>query len=256
VVELRYGDYYEVVELAGKTVAEVRKQYEPLLSIPDRAKTKLNDRNVKKNQESETRLKDDDTLRFVEKSRKTPFFILAALVALGATAIPFAFAATTATIAAKAIEKEDFVTVSTDNCTAPAWDVFGKFKGSLGSGGQIFKIEPASGFTGDLSTIIMLGNCENLVECYRVLVMKIKIYEDDGSGENADTNLQVGTTEYLTLSKGEVDISMTGLAGKQDPFWVYLDSGFYITHPWGTTYDPSGDEDPLIYCDVTQKGAP
>lgn len=253
-VQLKYGDYHEMAELAGKTVAEVREQYKPLFDIPDRAKTKLNDKSIKKNQESETLLKDDDTLRFVETSRKAPFFILAALLALGATAVPFAFAATTASIEATVTEKEDFVIVSTDNCTAPSWDVFGKFKGATDNATQLFKIEPASGFTGDLSAIVMLGNGEELVACYRVLVMKIKIYEDDGSGAAADTGKQIGTTEYLTLSKGEVDIAMTGLAGKTDPFWIYLDSGFYITHAWGTSYNPGGDEDPLIYCDITQKG--
>ncbi len=250
-VELRYGDYHEMVELAGKTVAEVREQYKPLLSIPDKTKTRINDRNVKKNQESETWLKDDDTLRFVEKSRKSPFFILAALVALAATAVPFAFAQTTASINLDVTEKDDFVSVAA-NSTLPTWNVFGKFKGATGSG-ELFKITPASGFTGDLSCMVMIGNGEELVKCYRVLVMKISIYESDGSGD-CDTSANLTAfPEYLTLSKGEVDFTLENLAGKTSPFWVHLDSGFYISHYWGASA-MGGDEDPTLYCDVTQKG--
>jgi molybdopterin converting factor small subunit len=251
-VQIKYGDYHEIAELAGKTVAEVRQQYKPLLNIPDRAKTKLNDRGINRKLESETVLKDDDTLRFVEASRKGPFFILAALLALGATAIPFAFAQTTATISANVTEKDDFVSVAAAS-PSPTWDVYGKFKGSVGSGGELFKITPGTDFTGDMACSVVIGNAEELVECYRVLVMTISIYEDDGSGTAANTASQIGTTEYLTLSKGEIDITMEDLSGKTSPFWVYLDGGFYITHYWGT-YSPSGDEDPLLYCDVVQKG--
>jgi molybdopterin converting factor small subunit len=250
-VQLKYGDYHEIVELAGKTVAQVREQYKPLLNIPDRAKTRINNSNIKKNLESETVLKDDDTLRFVETSRKGPFFILAALVALGATAIPFAFAATTATISANVTPGSDFVSVTAAD-TAPTWNVWGKFKGSCGSG-ELFKIMPGTDYTGDMSCTVIIGNGEELVETYRLITMRISIYEDDGSGTSANTSGQIGTTEFLTLAKGEIDITMSDLSGKQSPYWVYLDSGFYISHYWGG-WDPSGKEDPLLFCDVTQKG--
>ena len=250
-VELRYGDYYEIAELAGKSVAEVREQYKPTLNIPDKTKTRLNDRNIKKNQESETWLKDDDTLRFVDKSRKSPFFILAALVALAATAVPFAFAQTTASLDLNVVEKDDFVTVSA-NSTVPTWKVFGKFKGATGSG-ALFKVTPSSGFTGDLSCMVMVGNGEELVKCYRVLIMKLSIYGSDGSGD-CDTSANLTAySEFLTLSKGEVDFTLENLGSAIPPYWVYLDSGFYISHYWGAT-TMSGDEDPLLYCDVTQKG--
>ena len=240
-----------MAKLAGKTVAEVREQYKPLLNIPDRVKTKINNKSIQRNLESETVLKDDDTLRFIEKGRKGPFFILAALVALGATAIPFAFAATTATISANVTPGDDFVTVEAASA-APSWDVWGKFKGTCGSG-ELFKITPGTNYTGDMSCTVIIGNGEELVETYRLLTMKISVYEDVGTGSSANTSAQIGTTEYLTLSKGEIDITLTDLSGKQSPYWVYLDSGFYISHYWGG-WDPSGNEDPLLFCDVTQKG--
>jgi hypothetical protein len=249
-VELRYGDYHEIADLAGKSIAEVREQYKPLLNIPKKAKIRLNGQAINRKHESDTTLRDNDELRFVEKSNKVPFFTLAMLLALGATAIPFAFAATTATLSANVTPKDDFVSVAAVS-PAPNWDVWGKFKGTTGSG-DLFEITPGTDFTGDMSCTVIIGNGDQLVEVYRLLVMKISVYEDNGGG-SANTSAQIGTTEYLTLSKGEIDVTLENLSGKQTPFHVYLDSGFYITHFWGT-FSPSGEEDPSLFCDVTQKG--
>lgn len=248
-VELRYGDYHEVADLAGKSIAEVREEYKPLLNIPNKTKTKLNGKAINRKHESDTTLKDNDELRFVEKSNKVPFFTLAMLLALGATAIPFAFAQTTESVSVNATSADaDFVTV-TASSSLPTWNVFGKFKGTCGSGGELFRIQPASGFTSDLSCTVIFGNADQLVETYRVLVMKLSIYE--GSSTSANQSAKIGNSEYLTLGKGEVDFTITGYT--QQYLWVYLDSGFYITHYWGG-WTPGGYEDPTLFCDVTQKG--
>ena len=180
------------------------------------------------------------------KSRKKLYLI----TALVATAVPFAFAATTASFTLVVAEKDDFVSVEAGG-TPPTWNVWGKFKGTIGAG-EVFKITPGTDFTGDLDVMVMIANGDLLIKCYRVLALKVSIYEDTGSGA-ADTGSQIGTTELLTLSKGEVDIVLDFVGGEVSPYWVYIDSGFYITHPWGS-YSPSGDEDPMLYVDVVQKG--
>ena len=250
-VELRYGSQYEVADLAGRNLAEVRQWYVRVLDIPESAIIKLNGKAVQRKDEPDITLKDSDELRFVKKSRRLPIFIMAILLALGATAVPFAFAQTTATISANVTAKNDFVTVEVAS-PAPTWNVWGTYKASTGSG-ELFKVTPGTDFTGDLVCSVIMANVDELIETYRMLVMTISIYEDDGSGSNADTGAQIGSTEYLTLSKGEIDILMEDLSGKKSPFWVYLDGGYYIAHRWGG-WSPSGKEDPLLYCDITQKG--
>ena len=46
-VEIRYGDQYEVTDLAGQTVNEAREQFRSEFGIPDKARAKLNGSKVK-----------------------------------------------------------------------------------------------------------------------------------------------------------------------------------------------------------------
>ena len=247
-VEIRYGDYYEVAELAGQSVTDARQQFRAELGIPEKARAKLNGKKVDTKLESEISLCDDDKLSFAEaKSRKGAYLAGALLLALAVTGGTFAWTATTDTLSMGLAEKTEFVTVTPDP-SPPTWNVFKGYKG-VSTTGELFKITPADGFSGDLSAGVLLANSDNLVGAYRVLVMKISIYADDESGLAANTTDKIGTTQYLTLSKGEITIDIVP-STHVSPFWVYLDSGFYVSHGSWT----ANEEDPLLLCDVAQKG--
>ena len=72
--ELRYDNYHETADLAGRTIADVRERYRADLDIPDNARAKLNGENVKRKRESDIVLKDNDELVFVKRSKKVPLF--------------------------------------------------------------------------------------------------------------------------------------------------------------------------------------
>jgi len=246
-VEIRYGDLHSTADLAGLSIAYVRQQYDKLLGIPGKAGVKLNEQKIYKYQEAAINLNDNDIVCFETKKSKVLLFIFAFFLILITTMVPLVFASTTATTKLLTAEKNSIANVEAAS-TVPHWNVWGKYKGATDRG-EIFKITPATGFSGDMAANILIGNTEELAECYRVLVFQVSIYEDDGTGLAADTSKQIGTTEYLILSNDEISINLTGIDSQTSPFWVCIDSGFYITHTWGS-YSPTGNEDPSLFCDI------
>lgn len=248
-VEIRYGENYDVADVAGKTIARVRNEFKSKLNIPDKARARLNEKIVSRRLEHEVLLNDNDRLVFTEKSYKALLFLTAVLLALAVTAGIFAFTVTTTTVTLNLNTQSEFASVAAAP-SPPTWNVWKAFKGRTSSG-SLFKIMPATDYTGDLSVMVTLTNGYNLVETYRVLVFKISVYEDNGTGSGPDINQRIGESAYLSLSKGEIIIDLTSLAGRTAPYWVYLDSGFYQSH---TNWAP-GNEDPVLLCDIVQKGA-
>ena len=246
-IEIRYSNQYEVADLSGRSVSEARKLFKNELGIPDKASARLNGKRVKGNLEAEALLTDCDTLTFAQPKRKTVYMIGALLLLLVITGSVFAYTATTDTASMTLSAQDDYATVA-DNSSGTTWNVFGNYKGATGSG-TLFSITPANGFTADLSASVLLANADELVNAYRVLVLKVSIYSDSsGSINMSDT---VAGPEYLTLSKGEVSLDIEQL-GHTAPYHVYLDSGFYISHGKGAGWN--SDEDPVLLLDVYQKG--
>ena len=243
-VEIRYRDHYELADLAGKGVAEVREQYKPGFGIPDKAQARLNGKGIRRKHESKTRLNADDKLSFEEKSRKGLFFVGAMLLALVITGSLFARGATTATITLALADNPDFASVVAAG-SPPTWNVWGSYKGNV-TAGNLFTITPEASFTGDMVAMLTLTNVADLIEAYRILIFEIEIYDSAG------TPAQVGTTEYLTLAKGDMTSIEIDQTGYTPPYTVQIMSGSYMTHSGGW---PSGREDPTILCDVIQKGA-
>ena len=239
-VEIRYVENYEMADLAGRSVAEAREQYKQEFGIPDKAQASLNSKGIKQKHEPVTALGDNDSLTFAQKSRKGLFFIGAILLAAAITGGIFAYGATTATITLGLTADSDFASVAAG--TAPVWNVFGSYKGNVKTG-TLFTITPDTDWSGDMATVLTLANAQELVAAYRILVFEIEVYDA--------TPAQVGTTEYLTLGKGDIDIEFTqATAG---PYTVEITGGFYITHRGGFSDD---DASPDIYCQVLQRSAP
>ena len=241
-IEIRYGEHYEMADLAGKSVAQAREQYKQEFGIPDKAQANLNGKGIRQKHEPKTALSHDDSLTFARKSRKGLFFIGAILLALAITGGVFAYGATTTTVGLTLTGTSDYAAVVAE-VSPPTWTVWGKFKGKV-TAGDLFQITPETNYTGDMVALVTLANTYDLVEAYRILVLEIEIWD------NAGTPAQVGTTEYLTLDKGVIEIEIDQ-SGFTSPYDVRLVNGFYISHRGGWTV---GKEDPNILCDVLQKG--
>ncbi len=242
-VEVRYRDRYEAADLAGKHIGEVREQYRSGFGIPDKARARLNGNRISGKHESKTTLSENDKLSFEDRSRRGLFFAGAVMLALVITGGLFARGATTAAVTLSLTGKSDFAAVVAAG-SPPTWNVWGSYKGNV-TAGDLFTITPETDFTGDMVAMLTLTNASDLVEAYRLMVFEIEIYDSAG------TPAQVGTTEYLTLAKGDasIEIDQTGFTA---PYTVQITSGSYVTHRGGWT---AGKEDPTILCDVIQKGA-
>jgi len=246
-VEIRYGERYEMADLAGRSIADAREQYKQEFGIPDKAQARLNSKGIRQKHEPVTALGDNDSLTFAEKSRKGLFFIGAILLALAITGGIFAYGATADIVDLDLTAQADFAAVLENTVDPPTWDVWGSYKGSVDTG-DLFTVTPdaTGGWTGDMSIVLTLTNAHELVAAYRILVLEVEIWDSAG------TPVKVDGPEYLTMGTGEIsfEIDQTGFTA---PYDVRLTGGFYISHRggWTTNY-----EDPSIFCQVLQRSAP
>ena len=130
-IEIRYGEQYEVTDLAGQTVGEAREQFKSEFGIPDKAKARLNGSKIKSGAEIDTVLNDDDKLTFAVTRSKAPYLVGALLLALAVTGGVFAFGfinATTTLTATTVNSNFADVTVNTTGVAALTWNAFGFFK--------------------------------------------------------------------------------------------------------------------------------
>ncbi len=252
-IEIKYGEQYETVDLTGKSVREARNQFRAEFGIPDKAKVRLNGKKVSGSLEAETCLFDDDKVSFAVSRGRGAFLVGAMLLALAATGGVFAFGyITNSTTLTVATISEDFAAITANTSATPSWTPYGFFKGSTGSG-SLFNIDTAtSGYTGDLTATVSIANGEQLVEVYRVLAMKIEIVADNGSivDINGDGNANSADFVLLTLRNGAVDMFITQQAA--DIYHVNLISGFYITNVTGLGFT-GGYEDPQLFMEIAQR---
>ncbi|GAJ02235.1 unnamed protein product, partial [marine sediment metagenome] len=139
-VEIRYGERYEMADLAGRSIANAREQYKQEFGIPDKAQASLNGKGIRQKHEPVTALGDNDSLTFAEKSRKGLFFIGAILLALAITGGIFAYGATGDIVDLDLTAQSDFAAV-VQAATPPTWDVWGSYKGAV-TAGDLFTVTP------------------------------------------------------------------------------------------------------------------
>jgi hypothetical protein len=249
-VEIRYGDQFEVSELAGQTIAEAREQFKGEFGIPNKAQAKLNGSKIKTGSEFDTVLNDDDKLTFAVSRSKGVYLVGALLLALAVTGGIFAagFINATTTINASTTGS-NFADVSVNN-TVPGWSSWGFFKGAITSG-TLFNVDTqTSGYGGDLVVTVSLGNADQLVKVYRALSMQLAMYSANGT----QLDISGGTGSnwvMLTIDNGSVSMFPTGIPGG-NKMTVRVKKGFYITHvaPFG---GGAGAEDPELFCEVAQR---
>jgi hypothetical protein len=254
-VEIRYGEYSEQAELAGNSIAEAREQYQLRFNIPDKAKAYLNGKQVKKDMESNARISDCDELSFKEGS-KVPVLLIALLAALAVTGGMFAYTFFTATTTIGVTAgNADFAEVSS-NMTVSGWSAYGYVTGAVTTG-DLFTIdtEPCS-YTGDFIATVYLSNAQQLAKVYRVLVLKLEIWDNAGGKVdiNGDGSVDAaGHEDYalLTLRNGACDMFVTQPAPPSS-YNVKLAGGFYRTNIWGTGWT-GGYQSPQLLIEVAQR---
>ena len=240
-VEIIYREQSEVAELAGRSVAEVREQYRTEFGIPDRAQAKLNGKLLKRKLEADMRLGDDDELSFAQKGRRGLFVIGATLLAMAITGGIFAYGATTTTLGLVVQDYGDFAAVAAAG-TPLTFNAWGSYKGNIPAG-DLFTVTPEANLTNaDFSILVTIANAQQLVECYRILVMEVEVTDN--------TAATIAGPEYLSLGRGEIDFDVDWDA--DTPYTVEVTAGYYITHKGGWT---TSREDPLIMCQVLQRNA-
>ncbi|MFC1918240.1 hypothetical protein ACFLXH_06290 [Chloroflexota bacterium] len=252
-VEIKYREFSEIVDLAGLTIAEARKQFKDELGIPDKAQVKLNGRKVNRKLEAETSLCDEDMLTFAEARNKGAFLVATVLLALAITGGAFAYGYTTAsTPLSVTASGSDFAAVTVNSSSLPTWTPYGFFKGSIAGPSPIFDVDTwTSQYTGDMVVTVSIANADQLVSVYRVLALKIDAIGGNGSNldVNGDTTVTANDYALLTMGNGSVDLYMGGAA---DNITIRVKDGFYVSHIWGTGWT-GGYETPLLYAEVAQR---
>jgi len=246
-VEIKYGDQYEIVDIAGQTVSEAREQFKAEFGIPDKAKAKLNGSKVKNGAEIDTVLNDDDKLTFAVSRSRTPFLIGALLLALAATGGVFAFGFLNANVTLSATTHGDFATV-TANTDDVNFLVHGLLKGSIFANHDLFYVEKSSDWTGDLVITVSLGNAGELAKVYRAFGLELYL-EDSNTHLPLDLGLTVDQMVLLSLDYPTANMFYSGASQNVT---VKVKNGFYVaTHFPGST-PAGGSASPIIFCDVTQ----
>lgn len=261
-VEIRYGENFEVSDLAGQTVSEAREQFRTEFGIPDKARVKLNGQKVKGNAEPDTVLNDDDKVSFAVSRSKAPFMVGALLLALALTGGVFAYGFINATTTISgSISEANFADVyQHPDYTDLTWDGFGHFKGVVGgTPAGLFSVSTnTSGYTGDLVVTVSLGNIDELAKMYRVLSLQLEIVDPENGDAKIDINesgsANNGDWVMLTLSNGQADMFIDGGDAVSGNFTVRVKKGFFVTqvHPGGGW--PGGSSaSPELFAEVAQR---
>lgn len=249
-VEIRYGEQFEVSELAGQTVSEARDQFKAEFGIPDKAQAKLNGSKVKAGAEMDTVLTDDDRLTFAVTRSRGVYLIGALLLALAVTGGVFAFGWINATTTLSAsIANSNFADVGVNaQSTNISWSGWGFFKGSIGGPNGLFDINPGIGYNGDLVVTVTIGNGDELAKVYRVLALQLDVVDQTTQTEQ---DVSAGSGQLwtmLTLENGQASLFIDNIS---DNMTVRVKRGFYITHAfpgaWGVGTAPE------LFCEVAQR---
>jgi molybdopterin converting factor small subunit len=249
-VEIRYGDQYEIVDIAGQTVSEAREQFKAEFGIPDKAKAKLNGSKVKSNAEIDTVLNDDDKVTFAVARSRTPFLIGALLLALAATGGVFAFGFLNANVTLSATTHSDFANV-TANTNSISFNVWGLLKGSIFANHDLFYVQKNTSWTGDLVITVTLGNAGELAKVYRAFGLELFLCDTNDTGHTAlPLGLSQNQIVLLSLDYPSVNLFYKGASAN---LTVRVKNGFYVaTHIGASGIPAGGSANPEIFCDVTQ----
>lgn len=253
-VEISYDEYSEQADLAGKSVAEVREQHKAEFNIPDKAKARLNDKEVKKKLEAETLLNDDDELSFeVKQGSKKPLLVGAFLLTLAITGGVFAYGYTTAGVTLGVIEAPDWATVEVSSgASTVTWDVFGRAIGKLPDNEGLFDITTDPEWTAFFEVRVYLTNTEKMVKGYRYINMKLELLDSDGDVADKQGLAETPDWQILNLRNAEVTFFVEHISEAGSPYTVQLVGGNFMAHP--AAWFGTDQVNPELWIEVTQAG--
>ncbi|MDD5039153.1 MAG: hypothetical protein PHN78_07550 [Dehalococcoidales bacterium] len=125
---------------------------------------------------------------------------------------------------------------------APGWNAYGRAIGGVTTPGDLFYID-ATNSPADISVTLYLTNTEELVHCYRYLILNLGVYSQNGvdQWQKATTgNGELIPDTYITMRNGEVSFILPGYA----IYKITIDSGCYYS--FGTAAD-GGSASPKFY---------
>ncbi|MFH1003130.1 MAG: hypothetical protein V1780_03185 [Chloroflexota bacterium] len=188
----------------------------------------------------------------VKTRSKIPLLVGALLLTMAITGGIFAFTFTNASSTISVTSGgADFAAVSENVADPLTWTAQGALKGTIGAG-NLFDIDTAaSGYAGDLTATVTMANADQLTEVYRVLVLKLEVYDSDDNlvDINGDNVADAKDFALLTLSSAEANLFIKGQATL---FTVKVASGFYVANIFGGGWT-GGFEDPQLFAEVFQR---
>jgi hypothetical protein len=252
-IEVKYRNHFELADMAGRTIDEVRAHFKGEFGIPDKAVAKLNGKKINSRMESEITLSSDDRLVFAAKSNRSAYMVCALLGALAVTGSAFAYGFINNTTSLNAsISNSNYADVTTNaSASNITWSAFGNFKGSIDGPNGLFNVEPAANYNGDLVVTVTLGNADLLAKDYRVLALKLDMIDSAGNVIDINESGTANSADWvmLTLDNGAVSMFPRAVTSNMT---VRVVSGFYITHvnPNGGF---TGSASPDLFCEVAQR---
>ena len=121
----------------------------------------------------------------------------------------------------------------------PGWQVFGNAIGGIDTPGDLFYIDSANN-SADIVVTLHLTNAEELIHCYRYMILKVGVYIQNDAGEWEWATLWNGEPipeTYITLRNGQVSFVLMGCA----QYKLSIDGGsFYSlsTNGGGGNFSP------------------
>ena len=126
----------------------------------------------------------------------------------------------------------------------PTWTAFGKAIGGV-TPGDLFYID-ATDNPADIQVTLYITNAQELIGCYRNLILKVGVYAESNTGEWEKASMGNGELipeTFITMRNGQVSFTLQGLA----KYKVTIDGGsFYCT----TANTESGSLSPQFYLEV------
>jgi len=131
-----------------------------------------------------------------------------------------------------------------EDSVAPTWTAFGKTIGGV-TPGDLFYID-ATNNAADIQVNLYITNAQELVHCYRNLILKVGVYVESDADEWEKASLGNGELipdTFITMRNGQVSFTLAGCAN----YKVTIDSGsFYCTR----TVAEGGSLSPQFYLEV------
>jgi len=140
---------------------------------------------------------------------------------------------------------QDAVQIEVAEASAqPTWTAFGKAIGGVTSG-DLFYID-ATGNPADIPVNLYITNAQELIHCYRNLILKVGVYVESSDGEWEKASMGNGEPipeTFITMRNAQVSFTLAGLA----KYKVTIDSGsFYCA----TTNTDGGSLSPQFFLEV------